>query len=267
MPSLTIRELAILIVEPSAFQCKLIRSELEGIGCQSIESVTTLEEALQTMRAYPPDLVISAMYLPDGDGTDLVTRMREDETLAGLPFMLISSEDRVEALEPIRQAGSVAILPKPFRHEDLQRALSATLHFVDPEELELEGYDISDLRLLLVDDSHLARQYVRGLLSGIGIQHFVEAENGEQALALIERHTFDLIISDYHMPIMDGEQLTQHIRQHSSQPYVPILLLTSEQNQTRLTAVRQAGVNAVCNKPFDPRHIKALILGLLDGEA
>jgi len=263
LAQISVNELAILIVEPSAFQQKMISQELIDAGCTDIECVTGLTAAMDHMQRYTPDLVISAMYLPDGDGVELVTRMRSGDVTLKIPFMLISSETRGKFLEPIRQAGSVAMLPKPFRHDDLVLALKATLEFVDPEELELDDYDTHELKVLLVDDSEFALKHIGSALEAIGIQHVLTAHNGEEAMALIERETFDLVFTDYNMPIMDGGELTQHIRTHSNQPYVPILMVTSEQNEARLEGVVQAGVNAVCNKPFSPDQLKNLIRSLL----
>ncbi|MEH6473184.1 MAG: response regulator [Halopseudomonas sp.] len=263
MSLVSVDELAILIVEPSQFQQKIISSELEQLGCQQIDTASTVQQALEIMKSYSPDLVISSMYLPDGDGINLVSQMRTNDKLDGIPYMLISSEDRVDVLDPIRQAGSVAILPKPFKIKDLQKALQATLEFVDPSELQLDDYEAEELRVLVVDDSEFSLKHISRALENIGVGTVVRAHNGQEAVDQLKQHTFDLIFTDFNMPEMDGQQLTQHIRNESNQPYVPILLVTSEQNETRLTGVRQAGVNAICNKPFDTQQIKAVIKSLL----
>ncbi len=263
MASISVGELSILVVEPSSFQQKVICGELEQTGCTQLDTAGSIGEALEFMERYSPDLTISAMYLPDGDGVELVTRMRSSEQLENIPFMLISSETRSDHIEPIRQAGSVAILPKPFRHEDLQKAVEATLAFVDPEQLDLDSYDVENLQVLVVDDSDFSLKHIARALEGIGVHRIITAHDGEEALQLIENHEFDLIFTDYNMPNMDGEQLTQHIREHSSQPYVPILMVTSEQNDTRLSGVKRAGVNAVCDKPFNPAQMKSLMVSLL----
>mgnify|MGYP000261655724 CR=1 FL=1 len=263
MASISINELSILVVEPSSFQQKVICQELEDSGCSEIETASSVQDALQFMERYTPDLAISAMYLPDGDGVELVTKMRNNTSLEKIPFMLISSETRPDHIEPIRQAGSVAILPKPFCHEDLVKALQATLAFVDPEELNLEDYDVDELQILVVDDSDFSLKHISRMLENIGVQKIIVAHDGKEALEKIEAHEFDLIFTDFNMPNMDGEQLTQHIRTHSSQPYVPILMVTSEQNETRLNGVKQAGVNAVCDKPFSPDDMKSLMANLL----
>ena len=263
MTTISVSELAILVVEPSQFQQKIVRSELEQLGCKQIDTASTVQEAVEFMGRYQPDLVISSMYLPDGDGIELVSQMRTNSQLDGIPYMLISSEDRVDVLDPIRQAGSVAILPKPFQVSDLQKALQSTLEFVDPTELELDDYEVDELSILVVDDSAFSLKHISRALENIGVGNVVRASNGQEAVEQLEKNTFDLIFTDFNMPEMNGEQLTQFIRQQSNQPYVPILLVTSEQNETRLTGVRQAGVNAVCNKPFDTQQIKAVIKSLL----
>ncbi|RDE24698.1 response regulator [Motiliproteus coralliicola] len=263
MAMISTDELAILVVEPSHFQQKIILSELKELGCRQLDTAETIQQALEFMGRYTPDLVISAMYLPDGSGIELVSQMRTDPALEGIPYMLISSEQRMDVLDPIRQAGSVAILPKPFQVSDLNKALQATLEFVDPTELELEDYEADQLSILVVDDSEFSLKHISRALENIGIGNVVRAHNGQEAIDQLDQHSFDLIFTDFNMPEMDGEQLTQYVRNESNQPYVPILLVTSEQNETRLTGVRQSGVNAVCNKPFDTRQVKAMIKNLL----
>lgn len=263
MAQISIGDLAIMIVEPSRFQQKVISQELMKVGCTKIDCRETVTEALDFMRRYPPDLVISAMYLPDAEGVQLVSRMREDPALSSVPFMLVSSETRGSFLEPIRQAGSVAILPKPFSHEDLDRAVRSTLEFLDPDELDVEDYDPGELRVLLVDDSDFSLKHIGRTLENLGIEQVHTAHDGDEAMELIRQNTYDLVFTDYNMPHMDGEELAQTIRNHSNQPFVPILMVTSEQNNSRLEGVLQAGVNAVCNKPFSPGQLKGLIRSLL----
>ena len=100
--------------------------------------------------------------------------------------MLISSEYRPEKLEEFKQAGVVAILPKPFEPVHLQRALNATLELLNTDELNLELFDVHDVRVLLVDDSKTARRHIRRVLEKMGLQHITEAENGANALSALQ---------------------------------------------------------------------------------
>ena len=67
-----------VLVEPSAVQAKIIRAECDEIGLHQVEHVATVAEALDTMLRRAPDLILSALYLPDGTGTELVEAMRAE---------------------------------------------------------------------------------------------------------------------------------------------------------------------------------------------
>ncbi len=260
-----ISDLFVLLVEPSNFQNRLIEGLLRELQIGNITSISAGgQAALEQMRQYKPDLVISSLYLPDMTGTDLVTEMRGTPGLEDIAFMLISSETRFRVLDPIRQAGAIALLPKPFKLEDLRVALNATVDLLDEQELSISGYEPEELNVLLVDDSALARKHMRRVLEGMGIERFSEASDGNQALEMMQNNFFDLVVTDYNMPNMDGKELVDHIRSGTDQSSVPILMVTSEQDQQRIAAVQQAGVSAVCDKPFLTGSVKSMIQQMLN---
>ncbi len=259
-------ELSILLVEPSTMQSKLILSHLKQEGIFNIDSVVNGEQAIESINKYPPDLIISAMYLPDITATDLLTTIRSTKELHDINFMLISSETSFNALDPIRQAGVIAILPKPFDHDDLRRALRTTVDYISPEEMDLENYDIADLKVLIVDDSSTARNHIRRVLTSLGIQHIKPAKNGAEAAQILNTSDFDLIVTDLNMPEMDGQQLIEYVRNEMGNSYVPILMVTSEEDEARLGNVQQAGVSAIVDKPFEPQSIREILYRVLDDQ-
>jgi len=265
MSSMNLSDLSILLIEPSAMQRKVILTHLIEEGVSKIDGVETGEAALGLIQNYAPDLIISAMYLPDMTATELLGTIRNTESLKEINFMLVSSETSFKALDPIRQAGVVAILPKPFNNSDLRRALRTTVDYIDPEEMELENYDITELSVLLVDDSVTARNHLKRVLTSLGIQNIQTAGNGVEAVQLLSSTEFDLIVTDLNMPEMDGHQLTEYVRNDMGNSYVPILMVTSEDNQARLGHVQQAGVSAICDKPFEPQSIREILFRVLDG--
>jgi two-component system chemotaxis response regulator CheY len=263
MHELKIEDLSILMVEPSLAQSKIIISRLKEAGVKSVENCHSISSALERLNGFLPDLVVSAMYFPEGTGTDLVTAMRSDPRLETIPFMLVSSEEKFEYLDPIKQAGVVAILPKPFDGADLKKALISTLDFIEQDDLELDNFDIRDVRILLVDDSNMARRHIGRVLANLGAVRITEAANGRDAIELMQNNEFDLVVTDYNMPVLDGEGLLKYIRTESSQSYVPVIMVTSERNQASLASIRQQGVSAMCDKPFDAAHVKGLFRQLL----
>ena len=260
---LYINDLNILIVEPSHTQQKIITKELNSLGINKIDTCKTGEEALSYINEGAPDLILSAYYLSDMTGSELLHTIREDESTHNICFLLVSSVTDIRQLDAVRQAGVVAILPKPFSAKDLALALRTTLHHLNPEELELDESDVDDIKILLVDDSSLARKHIKRTLASMGLDNIDEAVNGLEAVELLSNNLFDLVVTDYNMPEMDGRELSAYIREQSSQQSIPIIMVTSEHNDSRLAAVQQAGVSAICDKPFEPENVRQLIKQLI----
>jgi len=258
-----ISTLDIYLVEPSHTQALIIKQHLRSCGIESVTNLSTGSELLAQLKHCRPDLIISSMYLPDMTGVDLIHAIRSDSQSYDMAYLLISSETNINYLEPIRQAGAIAILPKPFTQEELETALYATVEYLHPEKIHLQHFDIEDMQVLLVDDSEFSLKYIRKVLSNIGIERVMIASNGKQGLQLYREYYFDLIITDYHMPEMDGVQMVQAMREDLERTMVPILMVTSEQNQNRLAAIEKAGVSAILDKPFEPSSVKRLIMQLL----
>ncbi len=254
--------LTALLVEPSPLQAKMIAKLCADVGLTRLRIVADGAAALAAMHEARPDVVISALYLPDMDGTALVGAMRRDPELEAVAFILVSSETRPQALDPVRQSGVCGILPKPFSEEQLRFALMATVEFLTTE-VEFEA---DTLRVLLVDDSPSARKFMRRVLENLGVQNFLEADDGTAAVAILADTAVDLVVTDYNMPEMDGGALVEYIRNKSWQASVPILMVTSEHDQARLAAVEDAGVSGICDKPFEPGVVRRLLGQILHQE-
>ena len=175
--------------------------------------------------------------------------------------MLVSSENRFQCLDPIRQAGVVAILPKPFSREALNRALTSSLDFVHHLPPVSCKKPVDKLSVLLVDDSRLARKHMQKVLLKVGIndQQLIQAEDGAEAIELLTHQHFDLVLTDYNMPEVDGEQLLKFIRQQDRLKQLPVIMVTSEQNQSKLASIQNNGVTAMMDKPFEPPHLRQLL--------
>jgi len=255
-----------LIIEPSVVQAKILARELEELGVLSIRTSDSGEQALQAMHDQRPTVVISSMHLPDMSGTDLVQTMRETEEFETIAFVLISSESRPQYLEGIRQAGVCGILPKGFKLNQLEVALKAA-QSLQADPLDEKEFDGENFRVLLVDDMASARKFMRHVLETLGFSDIVEAEDGLEAIEQLDNQMVDLIVTDYNMPKMNGVDLTEHVRQKSWQSSVPILMVTSEKDNARLSAVEELGVSGICDKPFNPAHISNILHGILDEQS
>lgn len=263
---INISDLSILLIEPSKMQLKIITNHLANEGIHNLECFSSGSDALTSLTKFKPDLIISSMYLPDMTASELVIEIKSIENLKDIPFMLISSETRFDVLDSIRQAGVIAILPKPFNHADLKRALRTTIDYIDPEEISFQHYEIEDIRVLLVDDSLMARNHISRVLNNMGIVKITIANDGKEGVETFTQseESFDLIITDFNMPNMDGGELIEHIRTVLKNTYIPIIMVTSEDNKTRLNSIQKSGVSGICDKPFEPQLVKEMLFRVLE---
>ncbi|RUO26104.1 two-component system response regulator [Aliidiomarina minuta] len=257
-------QLSILLIEPSEVQRKVISRHLADAGVSQVDTAASIQEGKQKLAYLNPDLVVSAMYFADGDADQLLHFMHEQPQLQATPFMLVSSEHKKSQLEQFKQAGIIAILPKPFTIEHLQRALNATVDLMEPTVLQLNNFDAEDLRVLLVDDSMTSRHYLARVLRSLGVENISEAENGTDAIQHLESQQFDLIVTDYHMPVMNGQEFAETVRMQPGQEHVPILMVSARADELQLEQIEQSGVNALTDKPFEPETLRNLLARLLD---
>ncbi len=113
-------------------------------------------------------------------------------------------------------------------------------------------------RLMLVDDDPNLILLVKDYLEFRGYQ-VMTAENGREALELLEEQIPDLIICDVMMPEMDGYTLVQHIRENSATEWVPVLFLSAKgQSQDRVKGLN-TGADVYIVKPFEPEELVAQV--------
>jgi two-component system chemotaxis response regulator CheY len=115
--------------------------------------------------------------------------------------------------------------------------------------------------ILTVDDSASVRQLVGFTLRGAGYD-VVEAVDGEDALARL-KGTIHLVITDLNMPRMDGIELVRRIRSSPAYKYVPVIMLTTESQESRKQAGKAAGATGWIVKPFGAEQLLAVLKRVL----
>ena len=120
-------------------------------------------------------------------------------------------------------------------------------------------------RILIVEDNHVMGDVVRFNLQRAGFDTTV-AVTGDSAAQLLQEETFDLIITDYQLPGMNGEEICRFARSHPQHGDVPIFLCTAkrfELDTQRL--IDELAISKVLAKPFSPRQIVELVREALEG--
>lgn len=122
---------------------------------------------------------------------------------------------------------------------------------------------MEDKKILFVEDSPTMRRIIANSLSKIGVKEVVDAENGMDALEKMKDHDFDMIITDWNMPEMNGKELVEHLRGQDKYKDTPILMITTRGMQDDVLTAIKSGVNGYIVKPFTPDVLKKKMTELL----
>ena len=104
-------------------------------------------------------------------------------------------------------------------------------------------------KVLVVDDSSIMRSFAKDSLKRLNITSVTEAEDGKAALAELKKETFDLILSDFHMPNMNGLELLKAVRSDSNLKDIPFIIMTLDGKKDVLLEAVKEGLNDYMMKP------------------
>jgi two-component system chemotaxis response regulator CheY len=119
------------------------------------------------------------------------------------------------------------------------------------------------MKVLAVDDSATMRRIIKNQLKQSGVENVDEAENGREALMLLGRGGYDLLITDWNMPEMTGLDLVMEIRKTEAIKRIPILMVTTVSAKEDIVNALKAGVNNYVVKPFDAATLQAKVTQLV----
>lgn len=120
--------------------------------------------------------------------------------------------------------------------------------------------------VLIVDDSSSMRSVIKKTLviSGFDIGQIFEAGNGREALDVLDKQWADIILTDIHMPDMDGLSFLKELQKDEVVATTRVVVVTTDSREDRIEELKELGVNAWIKKPFRPEEIKKVLLDVLD---
>jgi two-component system chemotaxis response regulator CheY len=119
--------------------------------------------------------------------------------------------------------------------------------------------------ILIVDDSSSMRKVIRKILqiSGFDVGEIFEASNGKEALEVLDSNWVDLILSDIHMPVMDGYKFLEELKKKEDFNHIPVVLITTEGDESKLQKAMSLGAHGYIRKPFEPDQIREYLKGIM----
>ena len=254
-----------LIIDDNATNRLIVRETLTGWGIPAAEASGGEEALLELRRAVmagvPYRLVILDVRMPKLSGWQVAGTIARSSGLEGVAIIMLTSERRAGDQARARECGVVRYLTKPFRRSDLFNAMMAVIgkaasagnNGVLPQsQPDNSVEEKSGLKILLAEDFVDNRRMMEFYFKTT--PHQVEtAANGQVAVQMFIRGSYDLVLMDIQMPVMDGYAATKAIRaweKEQGRSPVPILALTANALQSEVQRSLEAGCTAHLTKPI-----------------
>ena len=270
LPSPDLRGRHVLVVDDSE-QARHILSEMLERMSFAVTPASSGEEAVAQAQAAeqagrPCEIAFVDWKMPGMDGFEthraLAHLQRPPHTV------IVTAAGRDDVQSELQRAGLSLMLTKPVSPSQLfdaaMQALGGLARSSDGRATQAPRGAahlpaIAGARVLLVDDNDLNQQVGAELLSGAGLVVDV-AQNGQVALDMLAQTTYDLVLMDMQMPVMDGLTATRHLRQNPAWANLPVLAMTANAMSRDRDLCLEAGMNGHLAKPIDPDELFATLL-------
>lgn len=251
----------ILLVDDCANLRAVLRHIFDKLQCV-VEEAASADEAFDLIQAHeaakeaPYDVFVVDYQMPMINGLDFVKGL--PKSMQKIPKVLMHPLHFEDAQRTkAEKLGYNSCVAKPLQISSLlsaiQEAVGMESTYQKAVKKEKRKIYFQDAKILLVEDNPMNQELAVSLLSSVGLTTMV-ANNGKEALDVLKKDEFDLVLMDIQMPIMDGLTATKAIRDKSD-PYfrkVPILAMSARAFQKDKEECFEAGMNSHIVKPIDP---------------
>jgi PAS domain S-box-containing protein len=272
MASPDLRGIKALVVDDNVTSREILKDMLESftfkvtVAASGLEGISELESVPQDQ---PFELVVMDWKMPEMDGIEAAERIKNHPGLSKIPaIILVTAYGREALMQRVERVGLDGFLLKPISPSVLFDATMQAFGKGIPEESKVRRKgakeaealkQIQGARVLLVEDNEINQQVAREILEGAGLNVSL-ADNGQEAIAAIEKHPYDAVLMDVQMPVMDGYTATRKIRNLKSEiRNLPIIAMTAHAMAGDADKSIAAGMSGHVTKPIDPEQLFATL--------
>ena len=270
MPS--VRGRSVLVVDDNEVARNVMNEMLSGLSFK-VDQVPCGKDAVAAvqkaaMLGNPYEIVFLDWRMPEMDGIETAHAIQALHLDHAPHLMMVTAYGRDEVVKEAKEAGLECTLVKPVTpsmlFDSTMRVLGAGYEVVSTPDRDVPsaGEALSVIRgasILLVEDNEFNQEVAIGLLADAGFDVDV-ANNGQRAVEMVKLHTYDIVLMDMHMPVMDGVNATIEIRKNAQFDQLPIVAMTANAMQQDKDKCAQAGMNDYLTKPIDPDELFRTLL-------
>ena len=260
-------------------------------ACEVFEAANG-EEGLAVAARERPDLILLDYNMPVMDGISMLRRLREHADLRRTPVIMLTGESSAENIATVARLGVRDYITKPFDERLLLAKAARAISLVarpshdrcerepDPQSkrdaqdpLSAEGPEpaaqlveapsplsaapLQRAFVLVVDDSRTMRLSLVQALNELGFDNIKEAKNGRQALELVLKEPFDLMLLDMEMPEMNGMEVLLAMKNNPQLSGLPVIVISGADQIENAVRCIEAGAEDYLPKPFNPTLLRA----------
>lgn len=247
---------AIVIDDAATIRRILVESLTQmGFSLSNITAEKNGRQALDALGKAKFDLIISDWEMPEMDGMTLLEKVKKDSSTRDIPFLMVTSVDDKEKIKKAFTCGADQYVTKPFS----QKMLEQTIH-----QLLVAPSVFGEKRVLVVEDSPSMRAIlVKNLQqAGFKVSNIIQAENGDDAIALLCADPVQVVLTDWHMPKMNGLEFLKKVKARTEFKNVQFLMVTSESGEKQIQQAIQAGVMDYIIKPFNSIELQKKLINI-----
>ena len=283
----------ILSVDDSKTVRALLAQLLRPYACELCEAANG-EEGLAVAARERPDLILLDYNMPVMDGVTMLRRLRDNTDLRRTPVIMLTAESSAENIATVARLGVRDYITKPFDEELLLAKTARVVPLVlrpnherregrtepksentgDDEaptsregpkgqpELAVEhsapsAVALRRASLLVVDDSRTMRLSLIRALNELGFDNIQEAKNGREALEIVLKQPFDLMLLDMEMPEMNGMEVLLELKKNPELSGLPVIVISGAEQLENAVRCIEAGAEDYLPKPFNPTLLRA----------
>lgn len=245
----------ILCVDDDHPTLNLVRQAIESAGFNAVaENISA--NVMERIKDIDLDLAIVDLDMPHPNGFELIKIIKSEKKFAKLPIVIYTGKENFqEELKKIEGLFEDLLSKRSTKIEDLADLISQMVNRYDtPAPAEEVIAKDEGVKILLAEDYKHSQIIVTRLLKKNSFENIIVVENGEEALEYAKKQKFDLILMDMQMPVMNGFEATEKIRQIPNYKDTPIIALTAFAMKGDREKCLEAGVTDYIPKPIDSKE-------------
>ncbi len=276
----SLKNLRVLVIDDNATNREIMYQTLLGFGCRPVITENGPDGLSLLARAAadnnPFQLALLDVQMPGMSGLEVLHRIRHTPMLQALPAIMLTSVDNLGYVTNRQHLGWSAYITKPIKQsqllsviQDVMDRAAAETQPAQPEPVASHTKNVppptGPWHILLVEDNHINSRLAQVLLKNAGYR-VSYAENGKVALEWLAHSACDLILMDVQMPVMDGLEATQIIKNDPRWQHVPVIAMTAHAMKGDRERFLAAGMDDYVTKPIRREELLTTIERRMNAE-